>query len=469
MALGCLLAAWLTGCASSRQELVPPASVASDDAPAPWSDGPHQSAATPPRVAGLALPGPWWESLQSPALSALIAQAQAASPTLATAEAALRQAEALQNAQAATTAQPQLDATVGAQRQHTSPAALGQSGEGRSFSLYSAGLQVRYLFDLSGASQHTLQALAARTEWRRHEQTAARRALAGQIAATAIARARWAAQVEATHTLVQQQQALADIAQARVRLGQATPDEALALQALAAQTRASLPPLRQQLQQAEHVLAVLAGQPPGIQPLHAFALGDFTLPTQLPLRVPSQLVRQRPDIQASEALLHAAHAEHGATVARRYPQLQLSANLGSQALTSGALFGAGAAVWALGGQLVQPLFNPAQQGQEAAALAALQAASAQYQGVVLQALRQVADALGALDHGAQALQALREADAAAQASARTVQRRYALGAASYVQLVQAQQQATQATLLRAQAQAQQLADCVALYQALGTP
>ena len=297
MALGCLLAAWLTGCASSRQELVPPAAVASDDAPAPWSDGPHQSAATPPRVAGLALPGPWWESLQSPALSALIAQAQAASPTLATAEAALRQAEALQNAQAATTAQPQLDATVGAQRQHTSPAALGQSGEGRSFSLYSAGLQVRYLFDLSGASQHTLQALAARTEWRRHEQTAARQALAGQIAATAIARARWAAQVEATHTLVQQQQALADIAQARVRLGQATPDEALALQALAAQTRASLPPLRQQLQQAEHVLAVLAGQPPGIQPLHAFALGDFTLPTQLPLRVPSQLVRQRPDIQ----------------------------------------------------------------------------------------------------------------------------------------------------------------------------
>ena len=94
MALGCLLAAWLTGCASSRQELVPPAAVASDDAPAPWSDGPHQSAATPPRVAGLALPGPWWESLQSPALSALIAQAQAASPTLATAEAALRQAEA---------------------------------------------------------------------------------------------------------------------------------------------------------------------------------------------------------------------------------------------------------------------------------------------------------------------------------------------------------------------------------------
>ena len=89
MALGCLLAAWLTGCASSRQELVPPAAVASDDAPAPWSDGPHQSAATPPRVAGLALPGPWWESLQSPALSALIAQAQAASPTLATAEAAL--------------------------------------------------------------------------------------------------------------------------------------------------------------------------------------------------------------------------------------------------------------------------------------------------------------------------------------------------------------------------------------------
>src|SRR5574344_1584081 len=112
---------------------------------------------------------------------------------------------------------------------------------------------------------------------------------------------------------------------------------------------------------------------------------------------------------------------------------QLSASLGSQALTTGALFGTGAAVWALGGQLAQPLFNPAQSAQEDAAQAALQAAAAQYQGVVLQALRQVADALRAMEHGAQQQQALDEAAHAAHAAAHTVQQRYRLGAASYAQ------------------------------------
>jgi outer membrane protein TolC len=143
-----------------------------------------------------------------------------------------------------------------------------------------------------------------------------------------------------------------------VRIGQASPDEALSLQAQAEQTRAELPALRKQLQQTEHLLAVLAGRAPGTGGIPAFTLADFTLPVEMPLVVPSELVRRRPDIQASEALLHAANADYGVAIAKLYPQINLSANLGSQALTTGALFGGGSAVWGLVAQLTQPLFNP---------------------------------------------------------------------------------------------------------------
>ena len=140
----------------------------------------------------------------------------------------------------------------------------------------------------------------------------------------------------------------------RLRLGQAAPDDVLALQTQVEQTRAGLPLLRKQHQQSEHLLAVLAGRPPGAEGLPTFTLTEFTLPTDLPLLVPSELVRRRPDTQAAEALMHAANAEYGVAVSKMYPQVVISASLGSQALSTGALFGSGTAVWSLIGQLTQP-------------------------------------------------------------------------------------------------------------------
>ena len=200
---------------------------------------------------------------------------------------------------------------------------------------------------------------------------------------------------------------------------------------------------------------------------NAFTLDQFRLPTELPLTLPSELVRQRPDILAAEALVHAANAEYGVAVARLYPQLTLSASLGSQALSAGALFGGGSAVWALVGQLTQPLFNPGLPAEKRAALAAFDAAAANYQVVVLGALQEVADSLRALDHDAQALAALATADAAAQTSLASVQRQHALGAASYVQLLVARQQAESNRSELIAARAQRLNDSAALLQALG--
>ena len=139
-----LAATLLAGCAAGP-DYQPPAPPSSQ----------HYTPAAPdtqaPASAAAALPGPWWEQLQSPALNALITQALAASPTIAAAQATLAQAQALEQAQTRTRAWPQVDAGVGAQRQQTTPALQGQSGEPRSFNLYSANVQVRWQADLSGA------------------------------------------------------------------------------------------------------------------------------------------------------------------------------------------------------------------------------------------------------------------------------------------------------------------------------
>ncbi len=466
-----LVVAGLAGCAAGPDFQRPAASgvphYTATAMTAQTASAPTQFGEAQRLVDGLPIETQWWRILGSPALDALIAEALQASPTLAAASANLRQAQELLAARSGSTKYPQLDAGLSAQRQRFNPSSQGLSGDARLFSLYNASVGVHYSLDLAGGNRRALEALAARAEYRRFELNAARLTLAGNIATAAITRARLAGQLESTAEIARAQGEQLRAAHERVRIGQASPDEVLSLQVQAGQTRAELPALRKQLQQTEHLLAVLAGRAPGAGSIPAFVLADFTLPTELPLMVPSELARRRPDIQAAEALLHAANADYGVAVAKLYPQLNLSANLGSQALTAGALFGGGSAVWSLVGQLTQPLFNSGLPAEKRAALAAFDAAAANYRNVVLESFRSVADTLRAVENDAQTLTALAAADAAARASLESAERQYQLGAASYLQLLVAQQQAQQIRINTVAAQARRLADSVALYQALG--
>lgn len=466
-----ILAGLLAGCAVGpdfKRPAVPdvpgytaaplPARTAS--APTALGDAQHFST-------GASVSTQWWQGLGSSKLDALIEQAFQASPTLASAKATLRQAQETYAAQVGSTLYPQVDAGIGAQRQRLNPSTLGQTGDAREFSLYNASIGVHYQLDLAGGNRRALEALAARADYRRYELEGARLTLAANIVTTAITQARLAGQIQSTEAILRAQDEQLHLTRERVHLGQAAPDDVLALQTQVEQTRAGLSSLRKQLQQNEHLLAVLTGRAPGAGGLPTLTLEEFTLPSDLPLVLPSELVRRRPDIQAAEALLHAANAEYGVAVAKLYPQLNISASLGSQALSTGALFGGGSAVWSLIGQLTQPLFNPGLPAEKRASLAAFDAAAANYQSVVLEALRNVADVLRALDNDAQTLAALATADMAAQGSLESMQRQYALGAASYIQLLTAQQQAQQNRISLIAAQSQRLVDSAALYQALG--
>lgn len=468
-----LAASALAGCAVGPdfQPPAPPQVSAYTRAPLPAATA---SAPTPLGGRQAFAPGrpvaaDWWKAFGSSRLDDLVARALRDSPTLDAARATLRQAQQTYAAQAGSTLYPTVGAALGASRNGVNGASQGgqPSGVARDYTLYNAGVSVSYTLDLFGGNRRALEALAAQADYQGAELAAARLTLAGNVVTTAFGQALAQEQVQATEAIVQAQQSQLDITEKRLALGAASRTDVLALQTQLEQTRASLPALRNRREQADHLLATLLGEAPGAADVPTFTLKDFQLPADLPVVVPSELVRARPDVQASTALLHAATAQYGVAVSALYPKITLSGSLGSQALTTAALFGPGSTVWALAGQLAQPLFNAGLHAGANAAEASLQAAGANYRQTVLGALRNVADVLRQLDNDAAALEAQASADASAQASLDLVQRQYQLGAASYLQLLTAQQQAQQARLGLVAAQAARLADSAALYQAMG--
>ncbi|MGO9443483.1 MAG: efflux transporter outer membrane subunit [Thiobacillaceae bacterium] len=419
-------------------------------------------------VAGQVMPVHWWTTFGSPKLDDLVAQALKRNPTLASAEAALREAQQLHEAQRGSTLYPTVNGNLGASRSVFNPASVGQSGGKSSvFNLYNAGIAVDYNLDVFGHNRRALEALAAQVDYASFQLAGARLTLAANVVTAAFGQAQLAAQIEATEAILTEQQTQLDIARKRFELGAAAKADVLTLQTQTEQIRASLPPLTNKLQQADHMLAVLIGEAPGAADVPRFKLTDFTLPDKLPVVVPSELVRQRPDIQASTALLHVATAQYDVAVSTLYPQINLSGALGTQALTTSALFGPGSMIWNLAGQLAQPLFNAGLHAASNAAEAAMQEASANYQQTVLDALRSVADALRQLDNDAQTLDAQASADASARQSLDLLKAQYLLGAVSYLQLLTAQEQVQQTRIALIAAQAARLADTAALYQAMG--
>jgi NodT family efflux transporter outer membrane factor (OMF) lipoprotein len=198
------------------------------------------------------------------------------------------------------------------------------------------------------------------------------------------------------------------------------------------------------------------------------SLSALTLPDPLPVSLPAKLVRQRPDVLASESQLHQASAQAGVATANLYPQLTLSGSIGSETTSITDLFGPGTAAWNIGGSLMQPLFHGGElRAKRRQAFADLDQATAQYRGTVLSALQDVADTLRALQEDALTLQADAQAEAAARDSLEITRRQFQVGGTSYVNLLIAQRQFAQARLTRIQGQMARMTDSAALLQALG--
>jgi NodT family efflux transporter outer membrane factor (OMF) lipoprotein len=251
-------------------------------------------------------------------------------------------------------------------------------------------------------------------------------------------------------------------------LGSAARTDVLTAESQLASDETALPALRQQLSIAQHALAILVGHTPAEWAPPEFELDTLTLPSAVPLTLPSTLVRQRPDILAAEAQLHAASANIGIAVAQEYPSITLSGSLTRDALTAADLFRDFARPWSLGGTLAQPLFEGgALRAQVRAARDLYSSQAAAYTQVVLGALGQVADNLRALEHDEERVAAYRHALRIADDSLALQRISYAAGKTTVLQLIDAERVYSQARLGDASAKVQQLEDAADLFVALG--
>ena len=419
---------------------------------------------------GRDIPAEWWTLFRSPTLDALVRRALDGSPTLARASAKLREANERREARAGDTQLPRLDAKLSANRVDVQPEALGAPALPVStpLNLYLASVALSYHFDLFGATRSELDGLRAQVDAERYELEAARLMLAGNVVTAAIREASLREQIAVANEIVALQERRLAIVERLEALGTAAHADVEAQRLELAQTRALVPELERQLAQVRHRLAAYVGAPPATAELPELRLADLQLPAELPLTLPSELARQRPDIRASEALVERAAANVGVATANQYPQLTVSATLGSLTTHPGDLFGAGTAFSLLGASLTQPLFRGgALQAERRAAVAAYEQSVAAYREVVLRGLQDVADVLRALESDAAKLAERARAADAARSQHAIVAARFEAGGVSQVALLDVERRLRSALLDRTQAVADRYADSAALLQALG--
>ena len=235
-----------------------------------------------------------------------------------------------------------------------------------------------------------------------------------------------------------------------------------------AQAQAALPPLEKAYRINRDLLAALVGHTPG-EPVEArFELASLTLPDQLPLSLPAQLVEHRPDVRVAEEQLHAASAQIGVAKAARLPNIQLSATAGSAALALVPEFGPASDFWSLAASFTQPIYDGGTLlHRQRAAEAAYQQAAAQYRGTVVGAFQNTTDALQAISADADALRTAEAARAASRRSLEIARRQLTAGQGTALAVLSAEQADHQARLAALQAQASRYDDVAALFQALG--
>jgi len=458
-----LMTAFFGGCAVGPDFRSPQAPPVKDysarPSPQKTDSAPVEAGRAQSFLSGKDIPADWWKAFSSEKLDELVRTALTNSPTLEQAKAALRQAQENVNAAIGSVVYPSVDAGLSSGRVKTSTI----------YNLHTSSVSVSYFLDFFGSGRRALESLRSRLDYQRFQLAAARLTLTSNVVLAAVKEAFLRAQLGAYQDIIAAQEKQQEMLKQQLEAGGVALSDVLAQQASLEQNRAVLLVLGKELSLNRYRLAVLAGKLPSQEDqLPVFTLNDLVLPQELPVSLPSSLVRQRPDIQAAEALLHSACAQVGVATANLYPRISLSGSYGTQVNTFGDIFDTNNSVWNAGAGLMQPVFHGgALRANRRAAMAAYDQAAAQYRQTVLAAFSDVASVLRALDADAGSLRSCVAAESAARKSFELKQEQYAAGAVSYSNVLDSNRQYQQVLISRITAQAARFSDTVALFAALG--
>jgi NodT family efflux transporter outer membrane factor (OMF) lipoprotein len=413
---------------------------------------------------GAPLQADWWTRLGSPELDETVTLALGNNRTIDSARANVARAGQLIKA-ARGGLYPQVDAAAGLAGRQYGASFLGpEASTFPAYSAYTGGLAVSYDLDVFGETHRKIELAGADADVQGEALNAVRLTVAGDTVMAALRYAAIRAQIDVVQKVVASDQQNITLVRAAHGAGVASEMDVTTAQSQLDRDRALLPPLRQQLAVTRDALAVLVGRSPASWTPPEFDLGKMTLPQDIPLAIPSDLVRARPDIRAAEARLRAANAAVGIATADLYPHITLSGAIAAEGLMSGPA----AAAWSLLGGLTAPIFHGGElSARKRAAQAAYQAAFADYQQIVLVAFQQIADNLHGMANAAEAVRTERQALDSASAALRLTRLGYGVGNAGIVQVLDAQRLQQLAELNLVQARTQRYVVTVNLFVASG--
>ena len=418
---------------------------------------------------GRDIPQEWWRLFRSPGLNRLIERSLQSNPNL---QAAMFTLGATQESVYAQEGHffPFIQGNFIPTRQRSSEALspVTSSPTAFVFNLYTAQVLVSYTVDVWGLNWRTVETLQAEADMQRFQVEAAYLTLTSNVAVAAITEASLRAQIDATNELISLNTKMLDILRHQLEAGFANRTDVAAQEAALAQVQATLPPLRKALAQTRDLLAALSGGYPSEGPRETFKLESLHLPVDLPVSLPSQLIEQRPDVRATQEMLHAASAQVGVATANLLPSFTINANGGYISTILGQLFNPANQFWLIGGNITQPIFEGGTLlHQLRGAKATYDQAAWAYRAAVIGAVQNVADTLHALQNDADALKAARDFERAAKISFDLARQQMQTGNANILLLLLAQQTYLQAEIQVVLAQAARLSDTAALFQALG--
>jgi NodT family efflux transporter outer membrane factor (OMF) lipoprotein len=418
-----------------------------------------------PRInPGQKINGDWWTAFASTKLDQVMRRTIDSNFDLAAADATIAQAsEAIVAARGGL--YPQIDAGGEIGRARANAGGLLPPATA---SFYAVGPAASFDFDVFGGIKRSIERQGALADFERHRYDAAYLTLTGDVAKEAILQASARAQVEAVQILLADDRRNLELTRGARLTGSATQVDVSLAETQLSLDQTLLPPLVQQYAAARHALSILAGKGPNEWASPDFDLTNFKLPPDLPVTLPSEIVRNRPDLLEAEAELHATSAAIGIATADLYPHLTLSGFIDQTAVGASSPFGAGASIYTVGAGLAGPVFHGGTlRANRRGAIDAYKASLAIYQQTVVNSLGQVADVLQAIYHDAEEYSAQDEALNSAGVSLRLNREGYREGEVSVLEVLDSERSYEQALLGQIRAKTAQYLDTTQFFVALG--
>lgn len=406
----------------------------------------------------------WWQELNDPLLSELVAEALQTSLDLRGAQARLREARA-RRAVASADRFPSVTTTGTASRSRSSE----ETGGGSTRNFFSAGFDASWELDVFGGVRRSVEAAKADLEASAASLHDTQVSLAAEVASNYVeVRSLQTRLGIASENLASQTETL-QLTEWRAQAGLVSSQDVEQARSNREQTRAQIPSLDISLAEAEHRLDLLLGKPPGTLHVHLATAGELpAVPAQIAVGIPADTLRQRPDVRAAERTLAAETARVGVAEAARYPSFNLSGSIGVEALTLGALDNSGATASSLLAGITAPIFNAGRLRNQVEIQDAIrEQAQVSYEQTVLTALQEVENALLALTRNGERSAALAIATESASQAAELARQRYSAGLIDFQSVLDTERNVLTVADSLASTRTDEVLALIRLYKALG--